>query len=77
MEKGCRYIGSHLDGCTLFIFDEPAISLVGKLGSFPGFGTAFFYDRQSKFAIVISVNNEMAIPTAINLGAKILYELRN
>lgn len=76
-EEGCRYSGSFLDGCTLFMFDDPAITLVGKLGSFPGFGTAFFYDRQSGFAVVISVNNELAISKAIKLGAEILYALRN
>lgn len=76
-EEGCRYSGSFLDGCTLFMFDEPKIMLAGKLGSFPGFGTAFFYDRQSTFAVVISVNNERSMPKAISLGAKILHELRN
>lgn len=76
-EEGCRHSGSFLDGFTLFMFDEPEIMLVGKLGSFPGFGTAFFYDRQSTFAVVVSVNNERLIPKAIYLGAEILHELRN
>jgi CubicO group peptidase (beta-lactamase class C family) len=67
---------SYLDGCTLFMFSDPEITLVGKLGSFPGFGTAYFYDQKTKIAVAISVNNEMAIPHAIDLGARILHELR-
>ena len=71
-----HYIGSELDGCTLFLFSQPKIDLIGKLGSFPGFGTAFFYDRQTEYAVVVSVNNELAIPHAIALGAEILNALR-
>ncbi|MFV0348236.1 MAG: serine hydrolase domain-containing protein [Halodesulfovibrio sp.] len=67
---------SYLDGCTLFMFRDPEIILVGKLGSFPGFGTAYFYDQKTKIAVAISVNNEMASPYAIDLGARILHELR-
>lgn len=70
------YTGSFLDGCTLFMFNDPQITLVGKLGSFPGFGTAYFYDQQTKYAVAISVNNEMEIPKAITLGAGIMYSLR-
>ncbi len=75
-EEGCRYRGSFLDGFTLFMFHDPEMKLVGKLGSFPGFGTAFFYDRQSGFAVAISVNNERSIPKAIDLGSEILSALR-
>ena len=71
-----NYHSSYLDGCTLFLFDKPQIDLIGKLGSFPGFGTAFFYDRQTGYAVVVSVNNELAIPHAIALGADILAALR-
>ena len=68
---------SFLDGCTLFEFKTPAITLVGKLGSFPGFGTAYFYDRETKMAVAISVNNEKSFFQAIGLGAKIMHELRS
>lgn len=71
-----HYTGSELDGCTLFLFSEPQIDLIGKLGSFPGFGTAYFYDRQTGYAVAVSVNNEMAIPHAIALGAEILHAMR-
>lgn len=71
-----NYHRSFLDGCTLFLFDKPQITLLGKLGSFPGFGTAYFYDRQTGYAVAVSVNNERAIPHAIALGAKILKALR-
>ena len=67
---------SQLDGCELFVLESPKITLVGKLGSFPGFGTAYFYDRQTKIAVVVSVNNERAISRAIALGADILNALR-
>ncbi|HWR03455.1 MAG TPA: serine hydrolase domain-containing protein [Humidesulfovibrio sp.] len=67
---------SQLDGCELFVIGSPKITLVGKLGSFPGFGTAYFYDRQTKIAVVVSVNNERAISRAITLGADILRALR-
>jgi len=68
---------SQLDGCELFVLESPKITLVGKLGSFPGFGTAYFYDRQTKIAVVVSVNNERGITRAIALGADILNALRN
>jgi len=71
-----KFHSSYLDGCTLFLFDNPQIDLTGKLGSFPGFGTAYFYDRQTGYAVAVSVNNERAIPHAIALGAKILAALR-
>lgn len=71
-----HYISSELDGCTLFLFSQPKIDLIGKLGSFPGFGTAFYYDRQTGYAVVVSVNNEKAISYAIALGAEILDALR-
>lgn len=65
-----------LDGCSVFVFNKPKITFVGKLGSFPGFGTVYFYDRQTRMALVISVNNERAISLAIPLGAEILHRLR-
>jgi len=68
---------SQLDGCELFVFKAPDLTVIGKLGSFPGFGTAYFYDRQTKIAVAISVNNERAIDRAISLGANILNALRN
>lgn len=71
-----HYRGSELDGCTLFLFDQPRIDLIGKLGSFPGFGTAFFYDRQTGYAVAVSVNNEKGISHAIALGAEILNAIR-
>ena len=74
--KSSHYLSSELDGCTLFLFSEPKIDLIGKLGSFPGFGTAFFYDRQTGYAVAVSVNNEKAISHAIALGAEILEALR-
>ena len=67
---------SLLDGCELFVLENPKITLLGKLGSFPGFGTAYFYDRQTKIAVVVSVNNERAMPRVIVLGADILNALR-
>ncbi len=67
---------SELDGCTLFIFGSPKITVLGKLGSFPGFGTVYFYDRQTSFAVAISVNNERKITDAMLLGARILEALR-
>lgn len=67
---------SQLDGCELFVLENPKITLVGKLGSFPGFGTVYFYDRQTKIAVVVSVNNERAMARAIALGADILNALR-
>lgn len=74
--KSNHYLGSELDGCTLFLFSQPKIDLIGKLGSFPGFGTAFYYDRQTGYAVAVSVNNEKAIPHAIALGAQILSAIR-
>lgn len=68
---------SLLDGCELFVFESQKITLVGKLGSFPGFGTAYFYDRQTKIAVAVSVNNERAMPHVISLGVNILKALRN
>lgn len=67
---------SELDGCTLFVFECPRISVLGKLGSFPGFGTVYFYDRQTSFAVAISVNNERKLTGAMLLGARILEALR-
>jgi CubicO group peptidase (beta-lactamase class C family) len=67
---------SELDGCTLFLFKSPAMALVGKPGSFPGFGTVYFFDRQTGIAAVVSVNNEAAIGRAITLAARILHDLR-
>lgn len=67
---------SYLDGCALFIFEDPGITVVGHLGSFPGFGTVYFYDRETAFAVAISVNNERKITNAMLLGAKILSALR-
>ena len=75
--KNNHYIGSELDGCTLFLFSQPKIDLIGKLGSFPGFGTVFFYDRQTEYAVAVSVSNEKAIKHAIALGAEILNTLRH
>ena len=75
--KSSHYLSSELDGCTLFLFSEPKIDLIGKLGSFPGFGSAFFYDRQTGYAVAVSMNNERAIPQAIALGAEILNALRH
>lgn len=70
------YSRSFLVGGTVFMFNEPAITLVGQIGSFPGFGTVFFYDRETKFAVTVSVNNEKYIPLAIHSAARILQELR-
>lgn len=67
----------YLDGCTLFEFSDPDITVLGKLGSFPGFGTVYFYDQRSKYAVVLSVNNERKITDAMLMGAKLLYALRN
>jgi hypothetical protein len=67
----------YLDGCTFFEFSDPKITVLGKLGSFPGFGTVYFYDQQSKYAVVLSVNNERKISDAMLMGAKLLYALRN
>ena len=75
--KENHYLGSELDGCSLFLFSQPKIDLIGKLGSFPGFGTAYFYDRQTGYAVAVSVNNERAISHAIALGAEILEALRH
>ena len=75
--KSSHYLSSELDGCTLFLFSEPKIDLIGKLGSFPGFGSAFFYDRQTGYGVAVSINNEKAIPQAIALGAEILNALRH
>ena len=74
--KSDNYLGSELDGCTLFLFNEPKIDLIGKLGTFPGFGNVFFYDRQTGYAAAISVNNERAVSHAIALGAEILNAIR-
>ena len=74
--KSSHDVSSELDGCTLFLFSQPKIDLIGKLGSFPGFGTAYFYDRQTRYAVAVSVSNEKAIPHAIALGAEILDALR-
>lgn len=71
------YTRSFLPGSTMFIFDDPGITLMGQIGSFPGFGTVFFYDRESMFAVTVSVNNEKYIPKAIKSAAKILHELRD
>ena len=71
-----HYQISELDGCSLFIFDSPKITLIEKLGSFTGFGMAYFYDRQTKHAVAVSVNKERAIPQAVALGAEILHALR-
>ncbi|NCC06252.1 MAG: class A beta-lactamase-related serine hydrolase [Proteobacteria bacterium] len=71
------YTRSFLVGGTVFMFDDPAITLVGQIGSFPGFGTVFFYDRETMFAVTVSVNNEKYIPMAIKSAARILHELRN
>jgi hypothetical protein len=73
---GWSTVQSELDGCTLFIFGDPKITVLGKLGSFPGFGTVYFYDRQTSFAVAISVNNERKITDAMRLGARILEALR-
>lgn len=70
------YSVGELNGCTLFLFRSPAIALVGKPGSFPGFGSIYFYDRQTKTAVAISVNNESAVLRAIELAAEILSALR-
>ncbi len=75
--EGWEYTGSFLDGCTLFKFKDPAITFVGKLGTFPGFGTAYFYDQKTKIAVAISVNNEKFVIQTIILGARILHELRS
>lgn len=71
------YTRSFLVGGTVLMFNDPAITLMGQIGSFPGFGTVFFYDRETMFAVTVSVNNEKYIPLAINSAAKILYELRD
>jgi len=71
------YTRSFLAGSTVFMFNDPAITLMGQIGSFPGFGTVFFYDRETMFAVTVSVNNEKYIPLAIKSAAKILHELRN
>ncbi|WP_459826828.1 serine hydrolase domain-containing protein [Desulfomicrobium salsuginis] len=68
---------SYLAGGTLLIFTDPEITLEGQVGSFPGFGTVFFYDRETMFAVVVSVNNEKCANRAMNVAAQILYELRN
>lgn len=68
---------SYLDGCTLFIFKNPKITLVGKLGAFPGFGTAYLYDQKTQIAIAVSVNNEKYLVQALIIGMKILNELRS
>lgn len=76
-DRSGGYSLGELGGWTLFLFTRPKITLVGKLGSFPGFGTVYFYDRQSKMAVAISVNNERAVSRGIALGADILNALRN
>ncbi len=74
--QGVKWTESYLDGCTLFIFGDPGITLVGKLGVFPGFGTAYLYDQKTKIAVAASVNNEKYIVQALILGMRILNELR-
>ena len=77
VSKNNHYVSSELDGCTLFLFNEPSIDLTGKLGLFPGFGSVYFYDRQTGYGVAVSINNEKAIPQAIALGAEILNALRH
>ncbi len=66
-----------LDGCSLLLFRDPEMALVGKLGLFPGFGTAYLYDRRTRIAVAISVNNEGAMTGIVELGAAILNALRD
>jgi len=44
IDEDGHFIGSYPDGCTLFMCTEPETNLVGKLGSYSGFGTEHFYD---------------------------------
>jgi CubicO group peptidase (beta-lactamase class C family) len=74
--KRGAYSMGELDGCTLFLFHSPAMALVGKPGSFPGFGAIYLYDRQTRTAVAISVNNESAVGRIIDLAAEILAALR-
>lgn len=70
------YSLGELDGCALFLFRSPAMELVGKPGSFPGFGSVYLYDSKTEAAVAISVNNESAVGRIINLAAEILAALR-
>lgn len=74
MELECRQ--SFLDGCTLFMFKNPDLRVLGKLGSFPGFGTAFVYDQQTRIGVVISLNTEKRLLRTLAFGARILHDLR-
>lgn len=76
-DKSGAFSMGELDGCSLFLFHDPEMKLVGKLGLFPGFGTAYLYDRQTGIAVAISVNNERAMPLIVPLGAGILRALRD
>lgn len=76
-DKSGTYSMGELDGCSLFVFTDPSITIDGKLGSFPGFGTAFLYDRQTRCGVVVSVNNETAMPVAVRLGVQTLHQLRD
>ena len=74
MELECDQ--SFLDGCTLFMFKDPGIRVLGKLGSFPGFGTAYVYDQKTRIGVVVSVNAEKRLLRALAFGARILHALR-
>ncbi|SDF24297.1 serine hydrolase domain-containing protein [Desulfovibrio legallii] len=70
------YSTSELDGCTFFRFTDPPLEVLGKLGLFPGFGTVYMYDRQTRCAVAVSVNNEKATPLAVALAVDVLRALR-
>lgn len=76
-DQGGAFSLGELDGCSVLLFRDPEIALVGKLGLFPGFGTAYLYDRQTRTAVAISVNNERAMDQVVPLGAALLNALRN
>jgi D-alanyl-D-alanine carboxypeptidase len=70
------YDKGHSEGFFVWRFKDRPMTLIGKLGMFPGFSSCFFYDPQTEYAVAVVTNLETAVMDAMQMSVRILEEKR-
>lgn len=70
------YDKCHAESFFIWRFTDRPLTLLGKLGAFPGYTACFFYDPQTLYAVAVTTNLETATMQTMRTAVKILEEIR-
>ncbi len=71
------YDKEYSEGFFIWRFRDRPMTLLGKLGMFPGFSACFFYDPVSQYGVAVTNNLESAVMEAMQTAVRILEEKRH